>query len=87
MFKYRLAIATLLSALSLATLPASSLMAQAPPQGTKAGVLACKLSPSIGLIIGSRQRMSCAACLVAEKANVSKDCANAIENVEKVKTQ
>ena len=59
MFKYRLAIATFLSALSLATLPASSLMAQAPPQGTKAGVLACKLSPSIGLIIGSRQRMSC----------------------------
>jgi hypothetical protein len=58
MFKYHLTIATLLSALSLATLPVSSAMAQAP-QGTKAGVLACKLSPSIGLIIGSRQRMSC----------------------------
>jgi hypothetical protein len=56
--RYRIAIAALLSALSVATLPASSVMAQTP-QGTKAGVLTCKLSPSIGLIIGSRQRMSC----------------------------
>src|SRR3954454_22030055 len=36
-------------------LPAS---AQAP-QGQKVGTLTCKLSPSIGLIIGSRQRMAC----------------------------
>jgi len=31
---------------------------QAPP-GTKAGVLACTLSPSIGFIVGSRQEMAC----------------------------
>jgi hypothetical protein len=29
------------------------------PQGTNAGTLTCKLAPSIGLIIGSRQRMAC----------------------------
>jgi hypothetical protein len=29
------------------------------PQGTSAGVLTCKLAPSIGLIIGSQQRMAC----------------------------
>jgi hypothetical protein len=28
-------------------------------QGTKVGTLACQLSPSIGLIIGSQQRMAC----------------------------
>ena len=27
--------------------------------GTKVGVLSCKLAPSVGLIVGSRQRMSC----------------------------
>lgn len=29
------------------------------PQGQKVGALTCKLSPSIGLIIGSQQRMAC----------------------------
>jgi hypothetical protein len=29
------------------------------PQGVKVGVLTCNLAPSIGLIIGSQQRMSC----------------------------
>jgi Protein of unknown function (DUF992) len=32
--------------------------AQTPP-GTNAGVLTCKMAPSIGLIFGSRQRMAC----------------------------
>ena len=58
MSRYRLAIATLLGALSVATLPLSPAIAQAQ-QGTTAGVLTCKLAPSIGLLIGSRQRMSC----------------------------
>ena len=58
MSRYRLAVATLLSALSVATLSVLPASAQAP-QGTSAGVLACKLSPSIGFIIASQQRMSC----------------------------
>ncbi len=29
------------------------------PQGAKVGTLTCKLAPSIGLLIGSQQRMSC----------------------------
>ena len=58
MSKYRLAISTLLCALFVATSLVSPATAQAP-QGTTAGVLTCKLSPSIGLLIGSRQRMSC----------------------------
>src|SRR3974390_2073684 len=29
------------------------------PQGQKVGTLTCRLSPSIGLIIGSQQRMAC----------------------------
>jgi len=56
MSKYRLAV--LLCAISAATLTVSPTTAQAP-QGTKVGVLGCRLAPSIGLIIGSRQRMSC----------------------------
>jgi Protein of unknown function (DUF992) len=56
--KYRLAMAALLGALSIATASSSPVIAQTA-QGTKAGVLTCRLSPSIGLIIGSRQRMSC----------------------------
>ena len=32
--------------------------AQAPP-GTKTGMLACTLAPSIGFIVGSRQTMTC----------------------------
>lgn len=58
MSRYRLAIATLLSALALSVASILPVSAQTT-QGTKAGVLTCKLSPSIGLIIGSRQRMSC----------------------------
>lgn len=58
MSRFRIAIVTLLGvmAASVSALPAS---AQAPQQGTKAGVLTCRLAPSIGLLIGSRQRMSC----------------------------
>jgi hypothetical protein len=37
---------------------ASPALAQSPPT-TSAGVLTCKLAPSIGLLIGSRQRMAC----------------------------
>jgi hypothetical protein len=58
MSTFRLAIAMLLSGLAVSiplALPAS---AQAPQGGT-AGVLTCRLAPSIGLLIGSRQRMSC----------------------------
>ena len=58
MSKFRLVIATLLSALAVSVpsiLPVSAQTAQ----GTKAGILTCNLSPSIGLLIGSRQRMSC----------------------------
>ena len=58
MSRSRLVVSTLLAALSVATLSVSTLLAQTP-QGTKVGVLTCRLSPSIGLIIGSRQRMSC----------------------------
>src|SRR6516225_8802305 len=29
------------------------------PPGTNVGVLTCRLGPSIGLILGSRQRMAC----------------------------
>jgi Protein of unknown function (DUF992) len=42
----------------LAAACASPAAAQTPPM-TSAGVLTCKLAPSIGLIIGSRQRMAC----------------------------
>jgi hypothetical protein len=41
-----------------ATAPIAPTAAQTPPT-TSAGVLTCKLAPSIGLIIGSRQRMAC----------------------------
>jgi hypothetical protein len=54
MFKHR--IAMVLGALAIAWI--SPAAAQAP-QGTAAGVLSCKLAPSIGLIIGSQQRMAC----------------------------
>lgn len=58
MSRYRLVVSALLGAFSLVTLPAAPAHAQAT-QGAKVGVLTCKLSPSIGFIIGSRQRMSC----------------------------
>ena len=56
MSKYRLAIAVLLISGLAATI--TSVSAQTPQGGT-AGVLTCRLAPSIGLLIGSRQRMSC----------------------------
>jgi hypothetical protein len=33
--------------------------AQTSPPGTNVGALTCRLAPSIGLILGSRQRMAC----------------------------
>ena len=54
MFKHRIAL--LLGALAMAWV--SPAIAQTP-QGTAAGTLTCQLAPSIGLIIGSQQRMAC----------------------------
>ena len=53
----------------------------------KEAVTACRadIAAKCGTVQPGKGRI--AACLVAEKANVSKDCANAIEKVEKVKTQ
>jgi hypothetical protein len=53
----------------------------------KEAVTACRadIASKCGTVQPGKGRI--AACLVAEKANVSKDCANAIEKVEKVKTQ
>ena len=48
----------LLATLLLTALCAPLAYAQTT-QGTNVGTLACKLAPSIGLIIGSRQRMAC----------------------------
>jgi hypothetical protein len=48
-------IATMLVGLAVAF--ASSASAQTPT--TSAGTLTCKMGPSIGLILGSRQRMAC----------------------------
>jgi len=54
MFKFRIALA--LGVLAIAWIAPASAQT---PQGTAAGVLSCKLAPSIGLIIGSSQRMAC----------------------------
>ena len=54
MFKHR--IAPVLGVLAMAWIAPA---AAETPQGTAAGVLSCKLAPSIGLIIGSTQRMAC----------------------------
>src|SRR5215510_7217523 len=43
----------ILAALVLATAPAAA------QNQSKAGMLTCKLGPSIGLIVGSRQQMQC----------------------------
>jgi cysteine rich repeat protein len=53
----------------------------------KEAVTACRadISAKCGTVQPGKGRI--AACLVAEKASVSKDCAAAIEKVEKVKTQ
>jgi hypothetical protein len=55
MFRYL--VAMVLVALAVAVVSPAS--AQAPPPGTAVGTLTCKLAPSIGLILGSRQRMAC----------------------------
>jgi hypothetical protein len=44
--------------IALAAASVSAAVAQTPPT-TSAGTLTCTLAPSIGLIIGSRQRMAC----------------------------
>ena len=54
MFKHRIAIGICTLAIVWITPAAAQ-----SPQGTSAGVLSCKLAPSIGLIIGSSQRMAC----------------------------
>jgi hypothetical protein len=53
MFKYSLAGLALLVAATV-----SPARAETPP-GTAVGSLTCKMAPSIGLILGSRQRMAC----------------------------
>ena len=54
MFKHF--VATVLIALAAASV--SPAVAQTPPT-TSAGTLTCNMAPSIGLLIGSRQRMAC----------------------------
>lgn len=54
MFKYLVAMVLI----GLAALAGSSANAQTPP-GTAVGSLTCRMAPSIGLILGSRQRMAC----------------------------
>jgi Protein of unknown function (DUF992) len=49
-------IATMLVGLGLVSAPCA--MAQTAP-GNTVGTLTCKLAPSIGLILGSRQKMAC----------------------------
>ena len=44
--------------IGLAVVPVSSAVAQTAPT-TNVGTLTCRLAPSIGLILGSRQRMAC----------------------------
>ncbi len=55
MFRYFVAMAVVIG---LTALTGLSARAQAPP-GTAVGSLTCKMAPSIGLILGSRQRMAC----------------------------
>lgn len=60
---------------------------QASNDALKEAVGACRndIATKCGTVQPGKGRI--AACLVAEKASVSKDCASAIEKVEKVKTQ
>jgi Protein of unknown function (DUF992) len=55
MFKSFFATVVIVLAAAAAVLPAN---AQTPPT-TSAGTLTCRMAPSIGLILGSRQRMAC----------------------------
>jgi len=54
MFNYRSTLMTI----ALMVASASAASAQVTP-GTKVGVLKCRLSPSIGFIIGSHQQLAC----------------------------
>jgi hypothetical protein len=47
-----------LALIALAVTCVSPASAQTPP-GTNVGALTCRMAPSIGLILGSRQRMAC----------------------------
>ena len=47
-----------LALIALAVTCVSPAAAQTPP-GTNVGALTCRMAPSIGLILGSRQRMAC----------------------------
>jgi len=60
---------------------------QASNEALKEAVTACRadIAAKCGTVQPGKGRI--AACLVAAKANVSKDCANAIEKVESVKPQ
>jgi hypothetical protein len=58
MLKHNMTLALMTFVLALVLGSVSPAAAQTP-QGTSAGMLSCKLAPSIGLIIGSRQRMAC----------------------------
>jgi len=55
MHKFSLRSAAVLAVLAFTTLPAAAQQ----QMRAEAGKLVCNLAPSIGLIIGSRQRMSC----------------------------
>jgi hypothetical protein len=54
---FRHLVAMVLVAFAVATVSPAG--AQAPPPGTAGGTLTCKMAPSIGLILGSRQRLAC----------------------------
>ena len=55
MFQHR----STLAALALIVMLAAPADAQAPPSWTQAGMLRCKLNPSIGFIIAGHQSMEC----------------------------
>jgi hypothetical protein len=56
MFKHRIALA--LAALTAISISSASAQTP-PPPGTNVGALTCRTGPSIGLILGSRQKMAC----------------------------
>lgn len=60
---------------------------QSSNEALKEAVNACRsdIASKCGTVQPGKGRI--AACLVAAKASVSKDCANAIEKVEKIKTE
>jgi hypothetical protein len=48
-----------IAALAVAIVAASTPSQAQQPRQSQAGTLTCRLAPSVGLILGSRQRMSC----------------------------